>query len=68
MAPESTVVRNYLDWLLSIPWNKKSKINKDIVHAQHRGPPNLVLLDDVANHIGGALLAFGASGHCYLSG
>jgi ATP-dependent Lon protease len=34
MSPEGTVVRNYLDWLLSIPWNKKSKINKDLVHAQ----------------------------------
>jgi ATP-dependent Lon protease len=34
MSPEGTVVRNYLDWLLSIPWNKESKINKDIVHAQ----------------------------------
>ena len=33
-SPEGTVVRNYLDWLLSIPWNKKSKINKDLVHAQ----------------------------------
>src|SRR5258705_2437752 len=34
MSPEGTVVRNYLDWLLSIPWNKKSKINMDLVHAQ----------------------------------
>src|ERR1022692_591294 len=34
MSPEGTVVRNYLDWLLSIPWNKKSKINKDLGHAQ----------------------------------
>jgi ATP-dependent Lon protease len=34
MSPEGTVVRNYLDWLLSIPWNKKSKINKDLMHAQ----------------------------------
>jgi ATP-dependent Lon protease len=34
MSTEGTVVRNYLDWLLSIPWNKKSKINKDLVHAQ----------------------------------
>src|SRR5271165_186335 len=34
MSPEGSVVRNYLDWLLSIPWNKKSKINKDLVHAQ----------------------------------
>jgi ATP-dependent Lon protease len=34
MSREGTVVRNYLDWLLSIPWNKKSKIKKDLVHAQ----------------------------------
>src|SRR6266478_2152643 len=34
MSPEGTVVRNYLDWLLSIPWNKKSKIDNDLVHAQ----------------------------------
>jgi ATP-dependent Lon protease len=34
MSPESTVVRNYLDWLLSIPWNKKTKIKKDLVLAQ----------------------------------
>jgi ATP-dependent Lon protease len=26
MSAEATVVRNYLDWLLSIPWNKKSKV------------------------------------------
>src|SRR6187397_2765670 len=35
MSAESTVVRNYLDWLLSIPWNKKSKVKKDLPHAQH---------------------------------
>jgi ATP-dependent Lon protease len=34
MSAEATVVRNYLDWLLSIPWNKKTKIKKDLVHAQ----------------------------------
>src|SRR4029077_59462 len=34
MSPESTVVRNYLDWLLSIPWAKRSKIKKDLKHAQ----------------------------------
>jgi ATP-dependent Lon protease len=26
MSAEATVVRNYLDWLLSIPWGKKSKV------------------------------------------
>ena len=34
MSAEATVVRNYLDWLLSIPWNKKSKVKKDLKHAQ----------------------------------
>src|SRR6266705_2621486 len=34
MSPESTVVRNYLDWLLSIPWGKEAKIKKDLVLAQ----------------------------------
>jgi ATP-dependent Lon protease len=34
MSPETTVVRNYLDWLVSIPWNKKSKIKKDLTLAQ----------------------------------
>jgi ATP-dependent Lon protease len=34
MSAEATVVRNYLDWLLAIPWGKKSKIKKDLVHAQ----------------------------------
>ncbi|KIZ39335.1 MULTISPECIES: endopeptidase La [Rhodopseudomonas] len=34
MSAEATVVRNYLDWLLSIPWNKKSKVKKDLAAAQ----------------------------------
>jgi ATP-dependent Lon protease len=34
MSAEATVVRNYLDWLLSIPWNKKSKVKKDLRLAQ----------------------------------
>jgi ATP-dependent Lon protease len=34
MSAEATVVRNYLDWLLSIPWNKKSRIKKDLELAQ----------------------------------
>jgi ATP-dependent Lon protease len=43
MSAEATVVRNYLDWLLSIPWQKKSKIKKDLPAAQ-------TLLD--ADHFG----------------
>ncbi len=34
MSAEATVVRNYLDWLLNIPWKKRSRIKKDINYAQ----------------------------------
>ncbi|OYX87135.1 MAG: endopeptidase La [Azorhizobium sp. 32-67-21] len=34
MSAEATVVRNYLDWLLSIPWGIKSKVKKDLGFAQ----------------------------------
>jgi ATP-dependent Lon protease len=34
MSAEATVVRNYLDWILSIPWKKRSKVSKDIKRAQ----------------------------------
>jgi ATP-dependent Lon protease len=34
MSAEATVVRNYLDWLLSIPWKKRTKIKKDIKLAE----------------------------------
>ena len=34
MSSEATVVRNYLDWLLDIPWKKTSKVNKDLVLAK----------------------------------
>jgi len=34
MSAEATVVRNYLDWLLGVPWGVKSKVKKDIVKAQ----------------------------------
>jgi len=30
MSAEATVVRNYLDWMLSIPWKKRSKIRNDV--------------------------------------
>ena len=35
MSAEATVVRNYLDWLLSIPWRKKSKVKRDLDFAQN---------------------------------
>ncbi|MBI1261853.1 MAG: endopeptidase La [Rhizobiales bacterium] len=34
MSAEATVVRNYLDWILSVPWNKKSRVKKDLNNAQ----------------------------------
>ncbi|RMH47652.1 MAG: endopeptidase La [Alphaproteobacteria bacterium] len=34
MSAEATVVRNYLDWLLSLPWGKKSRVKKDLSMAQ----------------------------------
>jgi ATP-dependent Lon protease len=34
MSAEATVVRNYLDWLLSIPWHKRTKIKRDITGAE----------------------------------
>jgi ATP-dependent Lon protease len=30
MSAEATVVRNYLDWMLSIPWKQRTKVKKDI--------------------------------------
>jgi ATP-dependent Lon protease len=43
MSAEATVVRNYLDVLLGLPWGKKSKLKKDIAEAQ-------TILDD--DHFG----------------
>jgi ATP-dependent Lon protease len=34
MSAEATVVRNYLDWLLSLPWGVKSRVKKDLKKAQ----------------------------------
>jgi len=34
MSAEATVVRNYLDWMLGIPWKKRSRVNRDIKKAQ----------------------------------
>jgi ATP-dependent Lon protease len=34
MSAEATVVRNYLEWMLSIPWKKRTRVKKDIKNAQ----------------------------------
>ena len=35
MSAEATVVRNYLDWLLNIPWKKRTKLRHDIKYAEN---------------------------------
>lgn len=34
MSSEATVIRNYLDWILDVPWGKKTKVRKDIAAAK----------------------------------
>ncbi len=34
MSAEATVVRNYIDWLVSVPWKKRSKISRDLSKAE----------------------------------
>ncbi len=33
-SPEANIIRNYIDWLLSIPWKKRSRVSKDLNKAQ----------------------------------
>jgi len=34
MSAEATVVRNYIDWMVGMPWKKRSKVNHDLAHAE----------------------------------
>ena len=34
MSAEATVVRNYIDWMVNVPWKKRSKIRKDLARAE----------------------------------
>jgi len=34
MSAEATVVRSYIDWMLSVPWKKRSKVKKDLAKAE----------------------------------
>jgi ATP-dependent Lon protease len=34
MSAEATVVRNYIDWLVNVPWKKKMRVNRDLSQAQ----------------------------------
>jgi ATP-dependent Lon protease len=51
MSAESTVVRNYLDTLLGLPWGKKSKLKKDIAAAQAVLDADHYALDKVKDRI-----------------
>src|SRR6185312_8702861 len=51
MSAESTVVRNYLDWLLSIPWGKNSKVKQDLAYAQNVLDTDHFGLDKVKDRI-----------------
>lgn len=35
MSPEFTVTRNFLDWLIAVPWTKRTKDNLDVEHVKH---------------------------------
>ena len=34
MSAEATVVRSYIEWMLQVPWHKRTKVKKDIAKAQ----------------------------------
>ena len=51
MSAEATVVRNYLDWMLSIPWGVKSKVKKDLGRAQQVLDADHYSLDKVKERI-----------------
>ncbi|HZV17641.1 MAG TPA: endopeptidase La [Sphingobium sp.] len=51
MSAEATVVRNYLDALLGLPWGKKSKLKKDLVEAQSVLDADHFALDKVKDRI-----------------
>jgi len=71
MSPESTVIRNYIDWLTLVPWHKRSKDNLDIEHVketldeEHFGleKPKERILEQIAvlnlvNDLKGQILCF----------
>lgn len=51
MSAEATVVRNYLDWILSIPWGKNSKVKQDLHFAQEVLDTDHYGLDKVKDRI-----------------
>ena len=51
MSAEAAVVRNYLDWLLGVPWKKRSKVRKDLKAAQDTLDADHFGLDKVKDRI-----------------
>ena len=51
MSAEATVSRSYLDWLLSVPWKKRTRIRKDIRQAKDRLDADHYGLDEVKERI-----------------
>ncbi|MFO7573228.1 MAG: endopeptidase La [Gaiellaceae bacterium] len=50
-TPEATVIRNYLDWLLAVPWNNRSEERLDPQHTREVLDADHAGLDDVKNRI-----------------
>ncbi|HEX2346204.1 MAG TPA: endopeptidase La [Gaiellaceae bacterium] len=50
-TPEATVIRNYLDWLLAVPWNKRSEERLDPVYTREVLDADHAGLDDVKDRI-----------------
>ena len=51
MSAEATVVRNYIDTLVGLPWRKKSKVNNDLAHAEKVLEGDHYALDKVKERI-----------------
>ncbi len=51
MSAEASVVRGYLDWLVNLPWKKRSRINTDLTHAQEVLDKDHYGLEDVKERI-----------------
>jgi ATP-dependent Lon protease len=51
MSAESTVVRNYLDWILSLPWDKRKDISTDLIAAEKQLNDDHYGLDKVKERI-----------------
>ena len=51
MSPEMAIIRNYIDWLISLPWNKSTRENNDIDDIRKKLNDTHFALDDVKERI-----------------